>query len=170
MANEILVKSGTPIAVTCTLAGLTSSTTNGAVQSLKMDFGATRAQQMLVRLQTCFTVAPTAGGAIEVYVGFSSSSTAASGNVANLVGTDTAYAGYANDVATAKRQLQLVGVMGVSVTTSTTVAQIADVGVFTPGDRYGQIVVVNTCSQALSTVTNAPGHALTIYPLVDEVQ
>jgi len=170
MANEVLVKSGTPISVTCTLAGLTTSTTQGARQSEKIDFGATRAQSMLVRLQTAFTTAPTAGGVIEVYVGFSSQSTAASGNVAGLTGADTAYTGYGNDVDVAKAQLQFVGVMSVSVSTSTTVAQVCDVGVFTPLDRYGQIVVCPRTSQPLSTSTNAPGHAITIFPVVDEVQ
>ena len=50
MANEVLVKSGTPIAVTCTIAGLITSATSGARQSAKIDLGATRAQTMLVRL------------------------------------------------------------------------------------------------------------------------
>lgn len=169
MASEVLVKSGTPIAVTMTsLQGLVTSTTSGGAQSIKVDLGATRAQQMLVRLQTAFTTAPTAGGAVEVYVGFSSQSTAASGNVAALSGADTAYTGYGNDVSQAKRQLTFVGVLSASVTTSTTVPQICDVGTFTPMDRYGQIVVVNTATQPLSTSTTL--HAVTIYPLIDEVQ
>jgi hypothetical protein len=168
MANEILVKSGSPITVTITLAGLTTSTTNGARQSAKIDFGATRAQTMLLRLQTAFTTAPTAGGAVEIYVAFSSSSTAASDNPVNLTGADAAYAGYGNDVDQAKRQLVFVGVLSVSVTTSTTVPQVSDVGTFTPMDRYGQVIVCPRTSQPLSTNTTI--HAVTIYPLVDEVQ
>ena len=170
MASEVLVKSGTPISVTCTIAGLITSSTSGGRQSAKVDLGATRAQTMLVRLQTSFTTAPTASGAIEVYVAFSSISTAANGNAVNLTGADTAYVGYNNDLNVAKAQLQFVGIMSVSVTTSTTVAQICDVGTFTPMDRYCQIIVVNTCSQPLNAATNQPGHAITIYPLADEIQ
>jgi hypothetical protein len=109
-----------------------------------------------------------AGGAIEVYVGFSSQSTAASGNVAGLSGADAAYTGYGNDVSQAKRQLTFVGVLSASISTSTTVFQIADVGSFTPMDQYCQIVVVNTATQPLSTSTTC--HAVTIYPLIDEAQ
>ena len=107
-ASEILVKSGTPIPVTMTsLAGLVTSTTSGGAQSLKTDLGATRAQQMLVRLQTAFTTAAVAGGAVEVYVGFSSQSTAASGNVVALSGADAAWTGYGNDVSFANSTADL---------------------------------------------------------------
>lgn len=166
MASEILVKSGTPLVMTMTsLGGLVTSTTSGGAQAAKYDLGATRAQTMLVRLQAAWTTAPTAGGALEVYVAFSSQSTATSGNVANLVGTDVAYTGYANDVSQAKRQLTFVGVLSAANTTST---QIVDVGTFTPHDRYCQVVAVNTTSQPLATT--ATYHACTIYPLIDEAQ
>jgi hypothetical protein len=166
MPSEILVKSGTPVVVTMTsLGGLVTSTTSGGAQSAKMDLGATRAQSMLVRLQAAWTTSPTAGGALEVYVGFSSQSTAASGNAANLSGTDVAYTGYANDVSQAKRQLTFVGVLSAAATTST---QIVDVGSFIPQNRYCQVITVNTTSQPLATT--AAYHACTIYPLSDESQ
>jgi hypothetical protein len=173
MANEVLVKSGTPIVVTFTsLASCVTTTTNGAAQSAKMDLGATRAQQMVVRLQTQFTAAPTAGGTLEVYVGFSSQSTATSGNVAGLTGSDALYTGQSNNAGDAKRQLTFVGVMVVaavsSTTTSASVVQVADVGSFVPTDRYCQVVVVDNTSQNMATYS--AWHVCTIYPVVDEVQ
>ena len=166
MPSQILVKSGTPVVSTCTtLGGLATSTTVGGAQSIKTDLGATRAQQMLVRLTTAWSTAPVAGEAVEVYVGFSSQSTATSGNSVNLIGTDAAYVGYANDLSQAKRQLTFVGVLSAAATTST---QIVDVGSFTPMDRYCQVVVVNTSSQPLAATTTY--HGITIYPLIDEAQ
>jgi hypothetical protein len=166
MASEVLVKSGTPIVATMTsLASLPISTTTGGAQSAKMDLGATRAQQMLVRLQAAFQTSPTAGTALEVYVAFSSQSTATSGNVANLSGADAAYTGYNSDLSVAKRQLTFVGVLSAANTTAT---QSADVGSFTPMDRYCQVIAVNSATQPL--VSTATWHACTIYPLIDEAQ
>lgn len=169
MTTDILLQSGTPIVVTMTsLQGLITSATSGGAQSAKTDLGATRGELMLLRLQTAYTTAPTASGVLEVYVAFSSVSTAATANAVNLTGADTVYTGYANDLSVAKAQLQFVGIMSVSVTTSTTVPQVCDVGVFTPFDRYCQVVVVNTTSQPLSTSTTL--HAVTIFPVNAEIQ
>lgn len=167
MPSEVLIKNGSVITATMTsLAGLTASTTTGGCQSAKIDFGTTpRAQQMIVRLQAAFNTAPVAGGALEVYVGFSSSTVTNVANVAALVGTDSAYSGYDSKVAEGKRQLTFVGVLSAANTTAT---QVADVGSFLPADRCCQIVVVNTASQPL--VTTATWHAVTIFPVIDEAQ
>ena len=171
MANEILVKSDDIIPVTFTsLSSSSSNTTTGAVQSLKTDLGATRAQQMVVRLQVQFAAAPTTGTALEVYAGFSSQSTATSGNVAALTGADAAWTGISNNCNEAKRLLQFVGQLTVCALSSTSVgvnAQICDVGSFIPIDRYVQLVVVNMTNQALAGT--ATWHACNIYPVVDEV-
>lgn len=165
MPSEILVKSGSTTAVTFTsLASLVTATTSGA-QSAKIDLGATRAQQMLVRLQATFNTAPTAGGALEVYVGFSSQSTTNSGNPANLTGVDSGWSGYSSDAGFAKRQLTFVGILSACNVTS---AQVADVGTFTPMDRYACFVVCSGASQTLVSTTTS--HSMTIYPLVDEAQ
>lgn len=169
MANEIHLETGTPVAVTMTsLNGLITSATSGGAQSAKTDLTASRAETMLLRAQIAFTTAPTAGGYVSFYVGFSSISTAASGNPANLSGADAAWTGYANDIETAASHLQFVGIIAVSVTTSTTVFQVKDVGVFTPLDRYVMVVAINSTSQPLSTTTT--DKAVSIIPLVDEIQ
>jgi len=164
MANEVLVKSGTPISVTMTSLNSLASVTTGGAQSIKSDLGATRAERMLLRLQLVFGTAPTAGGTLDVFVGFSTTSSATVGNPANLSGSDAAYSGYTNDAQHAKQHLCFVGVF---YACATTVAQVADIGVFTPLDRYGMVVVVPSgVNQALSNA----GHAVTLFPLVQEVQ
>lgn len=169
MANEILLETRTPVAVTMTsLNGLITSATSGGAQSVKTDLTASRAETMLLRAQIAFTTAPTAGGFVSFYVGFSSITTAASGNPANLSGADAAWTGYVNDIATAATHLQFVGIISVSVTTSTTVPQVKDVGVFTPLDRYCMVVAINSTSQPLSTSTTL--NVVTVIPLVDEIQ
>ena len=169
MANEIHLETGTPVAVTMTsLNGLITSATSGGAQSAKTDVGASRAETMLLRAQIAFSTAPTTGGYVSFYVGFSSISTAASANPANLSGADAAWTGYANDIAIAATHLQFVGIIAVSVSTSTTVLQLKDVGVFTPLDRYCMVVAINSTSQPISTTTAA--NVVTIIPLMDELQ
>lgn len=102
------------------------------------------------------------------YVGFSSLSTAASGNPGNLSGADAVWTGYSNDIATASNHLQFVGALAASITTSTTVPQVKDVGVFTPTDRYVMVVAINGTSQPLSTSTTL--NTVSIIPVMDEVQ
>ena len=170
MANEIHLETGTPIAVTMTsLNGLITSTTSGGAQSAKTDLTASRAETMLLRAAIAYTTAITAGGYVAFYVGFSSISTAASGNPANLSGADAAYTGYlTNDLAVSVSQLQFVGILAGSLLVSTTVPQVKDVGVFTPLDRYVMVVAVNAASQPLTTLTTL--QSVQIIPLMDEVQ
>jgi hypothetical protein len=123
---------------------------------------------MLLRASIGFTVAPTAGGLVEFWAGFSSLSTAASGNPANLSGADAAYTGYINDCDQAKNQLWFVGAISVSINTQTPAAQTSDVGVFVPLDRYMMVVACNRASQVLTTITTT--QAVTVIPLMDEAQ
>jgi hypothetical protein len=169
VVSAIQLETQAPVSVTMTsLNGLITSATSGGAQCAKADLTASRAETMLLRAQIAFTTAPAAGGYVSFYVGFSSISTAASGNPANLSGADAAYTGYANDIATAATHLQFVGTIAVSVTTSTTVFQVKDVGVFTPLDRYVMVVAINGTSQPLTATTSV--NVVTIIPLLDESQ
>ena len=169
MASEIHLETGTPVVLAVTaFHGLITSTTSGGWQSAKTDLTASRAEQFLLRAQVAWTTAITAGGYISFYVGFSSLSTAASGNPANLSGADAAWTGYSNDIAVASSHLQMVGVLAGSLSTSTTVPQVKDIGMFTPLDRYCMVIAINSSSQPLSTITTL--NALTLIPLMDEAQ
>lgn len=166
MASEILVKLGASSTVACTSMQSLAVTTSSGAQTAKLDLGggtALLAQQYLVRLGTAFSLAPTAGGPVEVYVGFSSASASNSGNAAGLAGADQGYTGYNSDADVAKRQLAFVGILAASAHTS---AQVADVGTFAPYDRWAQFVVCNRAGQALAST----GHSITIIPLKDEAQ
>jgi hypothetical protein len=132
----------------------------------KGDLGASRPEQYCGFLSVQFNYAPTAGNSIQVYWAPSPSSTAGAWNPANLAGVDGTWNGYTTDASQAVRQLQMIGAMSVSATTTT---QVCDLGPFTPYYRYGfPVIYMNDCTQPLAS-SNAP-HFLALYPAIDQVQ
>ena len=105
MANEVLVKDGTPKVwadttdYSSTGSGFTrtdqidlTSLANGAArQGAKGDLGATRAARYSVTVGIEFDVAPTAGVEVEVYWSSSFSATAGTGNAGGASGADAAW-------------------------------------------------------------------------------
>jgi len=142
------------------LSSLTTTATCGW-QGAKGDLGTPRGARMAVRLKSGFETSPTAGATIEVYWAASPASTAANENPAGTVGTDGVFA----TAATAKSNLQFIGCL---VAEATTDIQTADVGVFIPDLQYGMPVCVNKSAVSLATATAS--HALTIYPVIDQIQ
>lgn len=171
MANEILIKTGTPIiwkaaggdyAIT-----LTGIAINAARQGVKGDLGATRAARWSVLLETNMDVAVTAGDIIEVWWSSSPSAVAATQNTGACSGTDAAYTGSAGgSVDETKYQLQHIGGL-VLTPDADAVTQIQEF-VFFPLHRYGMPVLVNKADQALEGDDDA--HRITLTPVVDEVQ
>ena len=105
-------------------------------QSVKIDFGATRAP--LYRVDACidFTgAAATVDETVDFYWAASSSSTAANGNATDITGTDATYV--ENDSLLA--QLQYIG----SLTCSADTIVKGHVGFLVPSKRYGSLVVGN---------------------------
>lgn len=169
MPSQILLENLTAhqVTIAAAMSSLVTTTTNNGAQSDKIDLTASRAQQMLLRVQTAWAVNPAAGAPLECYVAFSSASTAGSSNVAGLVGAVGNYAGYANNAADAKRQLTFVGVLSACATTAN---QTCDVGTFTPTDQWCQVVLINGATQALAATNVTTVHQVQIFPLVDEAQ
>lgn len=185
MATEILVKSGTSIILAdttdhsptagATLSGtrtdqidLTSLAAGSYRQSDKFDFGDTRAGQHVIRAAIEWGSAPTAGGAVNFFIGYSDSGTAANSNPGNLSGSDAAYVGYgaaASDATEAIPQLDFVGSL---VATADADIQVAEIGIITAKLRYGIIVVDNSSSQAFAA--DAVEMSIHIIPLIDEAQ
>ena len=179
MPTEIKQKAGTPIVFadttdySSTTSGLTrtaqidlTSVANGAArQSDKVDIGATRAAAYLVRVGIEIDVAPTAGNTIEFYWSGSFSSTAGTGNAGGASGADGAYKAGEEDEW--KKQLQFLGNLVLTADAAPTV-QIQDIGILTPGDRYGQVIVVNKSGQALEG--DAVEMFVALIPIVDEYQ
>jgi hypothetical protein len=130
---------GTPTDCQIVLASLTDT---NAVQSDKVDLGANRAQVYKVRAAFEFTATPAAGDLVELYWSPSSSSTAATGNPGGVTGSSSAYAGYSSNLEDSAKQLDLIGVFVCTVQT-TPIVQIGEIGMFTPSERYGTLVVKN---------------------------
>lgn len=179
MANEILHKTGTPIVFadatdySSTGSGftrtaqldLTSRANNAARESDKVDLGATRARQYAVMVGIEFNVAPTAGNAVHFHWSGSHSGTAGTGNDAGASGADGAYK--AGEEAEWLKQTIYLGSLIVTNDAATTV-QRQTIGIFTPPNRYGQVIVLNSSGQAL--VGDAVEMYVALVPITDEVQ
>lgn len=185
MPNEVLLKNGTDIVLAdvtdhSPAAGnnlgtrtdqidLTSLAAGAYRQSAKVDLGATRAKQFAVSGAFEFGTAPTAGGRIHVWVGFSNSATAGNGNPANLSGSDAAYVGYgaaATDADECVHQLLYLGSIPLSNDADVQIGHFATL--IDPPQRYAVVVVKNEADQALQS--DAVEMSVRLSPLVDEVQ
>lgn len=133
---------------------LTNVSNNTARQSDKMDFGATRGRVYAVFADFEIAATPTAGNVICLYLGASSSATAATDNLGGLGGSDAAYAGYSSNLDASVLQLLYVGDFVCTAQTTATV-QKGFVGYVSIPQRYAQLVVYNKSGAALhSSATN----------------
>lgn len=180
MANEVLVKMGTPVCWADTTdynsAGsgisrthqidLTSLADTKARQGAKADLGATRPEAYAVHVGLEFDVAPGVSDVCYVYWASSYSGTEGTGNDGGASGADAAY----NDGSEAEwlRQLTLIGVFHCTADAATTVQRQCVNDRFSPPTRYGMPVVWNESGQALE------GDAVEMYvaliPRTDELQ
>lgn len=184
MANEVLVKMGTPICwadatdYSATNSGiarthqidLTSLADGAARQGVKADFGEKRSAAYAVRV--CFepTSAPTAGNKMEVYLSTSYSGTAGTGNDGDgVTGADAAWApqgGAEADIDEVKRHLLFVGVFPLSADAD------PQAGIINPAfampTRYGSLIVKNDSGVAM--INDAVEMFVAFIPITDEVQ
>ncbi len=186
--NEVLLKTGTqlsfadhagdflPAAGTTLETGTptdvdmaTASLANGsAVNSDKVDLGATRAAQYSVDAAIEFAATPVAGDVVELYWSPSPIAAAANGNPGKPDGVDGAYTGDGGGtVAESVLQMQIIGFF-VCTDLATASVQVAHVGVFTPAQRYGQLVVVNNSGAAFFT-DDVESHVV-MTPIIDDIQ
>ena len=171
MANEILIKTGTPIvwrAAGGTYAiTLTGIAVDAGRQGAKGDLGATRAARWSCQVFINMDAAPSAGDLIEFWWSSSASGTAATDNTGAASGADAAYAGSAGGtVDQTKVQMQYIGAL-VLTPDADGVVQSSEF-VFFPLQRYGMPVVVNKADQALEGDDDS--HRIVLTPIVDEVQ
>ena len=146
---------------------LTSLATVSYRQGAKFDLGANPEEMYVVRLKTAFAVAPTAGGALQVWIAGSPHATAANENPAGLSGADAAYTGYNANAAASAAQLHQ-SFVGQIATVALTDGQLADVGIFRPLHRYAIPLFYNGGSQALSST--AADHEIALYPLIPIIE
>jgi len=161
-ANDL--RFSTPTSSQIILAGLADG---AAAQSAKVDLGAKRAEIYKVRAAFEMAATPVTGDVIELYWASSSSSTAANGNAGGVTGASGTYAGYSANLAGSVKQLDFIGVFVCTVQTTATV-QVAEVGMFTPSERYGSLVVKNESAAAFHS-DDVESHVV-FDPIVPEVQ
>ena len=116
-------------------------------QSTKVDLGENRAQAYQVRVAFEMAATPTAGDVIELYWATSWSSSTGTANPGNITGIDSAYAGYSSNLAASVKQLLWIGNFVCTAQTTATV-QVSEVGLFSPPERYGVLVVKNESNAA----------------------
>lgn len=146
----------------------TTGLTDGAArQSNKVDLGEDYAQAYEVRGAIEFAATPVTGDIVEFYWAPSQSSTAANANPGGVSGADAAYAGYSSNLDESVLQLEYIGAFVVTVQV-TTVVQIADIGVFSPTERYGTLVIKNESAAAFHS-DDVETHVV-LDPIVPEVQ
>lgn len=189
MANEVLVKTGTqirfgvsgsfspaddgtnwtigtPTDVTLTLSGVADG---AGRQSDKVDLGATRAAQYSVLGCVDFTgETPTAGDTVDYYWAPSVSTTQANGNVAGNSGADADAPGGALGSITLSEFLLQCQFIGQLIVHDGASVQNGFVGIFSPAERYGQLIVVNNSGDAFEA-DDVEMHQV-MNPIIDEVQ
>lgn len=155
-ANSLII--GTPTDIQIDLTGVAAS--GGARQSAKSaSLGATE-RAPWYRVDACieFETAPTDGGVVDFYWGSSPSTTAGTGNPAGLTGSDAAFTDTTGNLA----QLTLIG----SLYVRNNVINIGYVGMVSPEQEAGILVVVNNASTAFrSTATAMDETHITLTPL-----
>lgn len=179
MANEILVKSGTPIvwADTTDYAGdggtrthqidLTGLTDGAARQGAKADLGATRAKQYALTVCIEMAVAPVSKADIGIYWAASPHATAGTLNPGGCTGVDAAYTGTVGD-SLDDSLMQLLPLGSLSLTADANPVLQIYTATLLPQHRYGMPVIDNNGGQAM--YSDAIECFISITPIIPEIQ
>ena len=179
MANEVLVKSGTPVvwADTTDYAGdggarthqidLTDLADGAARQGAKADLGATRAERYSVTFCVEMAIAPASGATVNLYWATSPHATAATMNPGGCTGADAAYTGTTGDSLDDSLN-QLIPVGSLYLTSDADPVLHSMTFTLYPPHRYGMPVVDNNGGQAMHSDAIEMFIALT--PIIPEIQ
>jgi len=145
-----------------------ASLANGSYrQSVKADFGATRAAFHDVFLEGEWAATPTAGNTADIWLNPSSSATAGTDDLASCSGSDAAYTGYSSDAAASVKELIFVG-SHILVARATATVQKGYVGRVSTPQRYGSIVLLNGAGSAFhSSDSNC---VIRFVPVLDKIE
>lgn len=146
---------------------LTSVADTAGRESAKVDLGAARAARYSVMATMEFAATPTAGALVELYWAPSPDGTAANGNPMNIDGVDAAAPSGIGTLAELVLVCQLIGKF-VCTNDATTAVQTGFVGVFSPAERYGILVVKNESGAAFSS--DAVETHIVFNPIIEEIQ
>jgi len=125
----------------------TSVNDTAARESTQVDLTATRAAEYTLKGAVEMAATPTTNERIDFYWNASPDSVAGNGNMGYTVGVDGAYVGGVATLAEGLAQLKFIGSLIVSADATTTV-QVAEIGTFSPQERFGSLVVVNESGAA----------------------
>lgn len=179
MANEVLVKSGTPIvwADATDYAGdggtrthqidLTDLADGAARQGAKADLGATRAERYAVTFCVEMAVAPASGATVDFYWAASSHVVTAALNPGGCSGADAAYTGTTGDSLDDSLN-QLIPIGSIYLTSDADPVLHSMTFTLFPPHRYGMPVVDNNGGQAMHSDAIECFIALT--PIIPEIQ
>ncbi len=191
-ANEVLVKDGVagllfsnsteydatdlgdlentdtaPTAVQLDLGDAAGNQSGEARQSTKADLGVNRATSYSVTASFEFATAPVTGETVDLYWSPSHSATAGKGNMGSTTGVDGVYAGGTPELAEGLKQLIFIG-SSVLTADVQPVVHTSFIAVFSPPDRYGNLVVHNNSSDDMDT--DAIQMAVAFDPIIIEIQ
>lgn len=164
--SNLLIYNSTALTATISLSSLVTSTTSASNcwQGNTIDFGTPRAELWLARLQGAWTTTVTAGGTLDLYMVWSSS-TVTSTFPGGAAGGNVAYSGPSGVPAEALQQLEFIGSLVVCAATASTVVQAQNVGVAVARAQYGiPIVCMRTSTTLTSTSANHELKFIPIYP------
>ena len=161
--TPITVGTGSPT-VALTFRNLATTTYR---QSAKYDLGAGPwPNEYKVRLQIVLGSAAAAGATVDVWIGYSASGTAGTDNAGGCSGADAAYSGCSGGTAAQSvLQLDRIG----SLIFDVNILACADIGSFTPKNRYCYFVVRNGAAQSM-TNANDTDNIMTILPVNDRLE
>jgi hypothetical protein len=146
---------GSQTDVQFTLSGLVAG---AARQSAKFDLGANRARLLALMAAIEFFSAPTSGGSVAFYIGWSPIATAANGNPGGLSGSDGAYDGGAS--MTLSEGLLQIDYVGSLIVGNGAIVQISPSSLIVPSHRYGILVGVNNTSVTLAATDGIETHVV----------
>lgn len=163
--NSLEIAGSTDVQIDCT-----SLAAGAARQSAKCDLGATRAPAYSVMMSLEMATDPTAGELVSLYWSPSPDSSAAVANGGGCSGSDAAYTGYsASTLAEGLANLIYIGSMELAVMNDADgVPQLEYIGVFSPPDRYGSLVVYNG-SAAVAFHSDAVEFAVSFNAIHDDI-
>ena len=186
--NQVLMTPGTPLIFASTayaggtntvlIAGadpetdiitVVSLAIDGARQSAKADLGASHAALYSVDMTVEMALDVTAGGSIDLYWSQSHDATIAIGNMGGTSGADAAYTGYSTmTMDEGLRQMDFIGSLQLGVNNDLDGVQIGHVGIFSPVQRWGCLVVHNNSDQA--THSDSVEFAVRLTPIIPDIQ
>lgn len=163
-ASKTSIEIGTPTDVQLSMTGVT---TLAARESAKFDFGATRARSYSVVAAMEFATAPTTLQTMDFYLAPSPESVAANGNPQSIDGLDAAAPSGHSSLPELLAACMYIGSMVCSADATGTV-QTGYVGTFSPPERYGILIVVNSTSVTLHS--DDVECNVVFNPIIDQIQ